>query len=167
MSFAQRVIIGQINGLYGIRGWVKVFSYTSPITNILNYSSWLLYQQGQWQTMTVSEGQTHSKGIIVRLDTIHNRDDAARLLGADIAIDRKQLPTPSIDEYYWMDLIGLTVINCEGITLGQIDHLLETGANDVLVLKGERECLIPFLRDHILEVDLTRRVIRVDWDAEY
>jgi len=162
------IIIGQINGLYGIRGWVKIFSYTSPITNILNYSPWLVYRQGQWQTMSLCEGQAHGKGIIARLEAIHDRDEAAGLIGAEIAIEREQLLPVSADEYYWTDLKGLTVVNCEGVTLGQVDHLVETGANDVLVLKGSRERLIPFVLEHvILEVDLTQRVIRVDWEADF
>lgn len=165
---SKPVIIGQINGLYGVYGWIKVFSYTNPMTNILNYSPWHLYQQGQWQKVTVCEGQAHNKGIIARLDAIRDRDEAARLLGVDIAIDREQLPSAPVGEYYWTDLVGLTVINSENIILGPVDHLLETGANDVLVLKSERERLIPFVLDQIvLEVDLNRRVIRVDWDADF
>jgi 16S rRNA processing protein RimM len=161
-------MLGRINGLYGIRGWLKVYSYTSPITNIFNYSPWQLCLHGQWQTVSVCEKKTHGKGIIVRLESIHDRNEAARLLGADIAVYRSQLPTAPEDEYYWADLIGLTVINREGITLGQVDHLLETGANDVLVLKGERERLIPFLlRRVVLEVDLTQRVLRVDWNVDF
>ncbi len=168
MSESTRLIIGQISGLYGVRGWVKVFSYTSPITNILNYAPWQLYQQGQWQKVTVSEGQAQGKGIIVHLEDIHDRDEAAHLLGADIAINREQLPPISVGEYYWADLIGLTVINKEGITLGKVDHLVETGANDVLVLKGERERLIPFVLDHvILKVDLAQQILLVDWDADF
>jgi len=164
----KRVIIGRINGLYGVRGWLKVFSYTSPITNILNYSPWHLYQHGQWRTVSLSEGQAHGKGIIVRLETIHNRDEAARLLGSDIAINREQLPPTAKGEYYWADLIGLTVVNRENVALGQVDHLLETGANDVLVVKGERERLIPFLLEQVVvDVDLAQKVLRVDWDEDF
>ncbi len=163
-----RVILGRISGLYGVRGWIKVFSYTTPITNIFNYSPWQLYQQGQWQTVSVCEGKPHHKGIIVRLESIDDRNEAARLLGANIAVFRAQLPPTSKDEYYWADLIGLTVINREGITLGQVDYLLETGANDVLVLKGERERLIPFLRHRVvLDVDLVQRILQVDWDKDF
>lgn len=161
-------MIGRISGLHGVRGWIKVFSYTSPITNILNYSPWQLYQHGQWRTLTVSEGQAHGKGIIARLESIPDRDEAARLLGAEIAVNREQLPPAPEGEYYWTDLIGLTVINHKGVTLGKIDHLLETGANDVLVVKGERERLIPFLLELvILDVDLAQRVLRVDWEEDF
>lgn len=164
----MRVILGRISGLYGVRGWVKVFSYTSPITNILNYSPWQLCQHGQWQTVSVCEAQAHGKGIIAHLESIHDRDEAAGLLGAEIAVSRSQLPSPPEGEYYWMDLIGLMVVNSDGVTLGQVDHLLETGANDVLVVKGEREHLIPFLPERvILDVDLVQRVLQVDWDENF
>ncbi|MDM8561637.1 ribosome maturation factor RimM [Candidatus Parabeggiatoa sp. HSG14] len=168
MSEHTRIMLGRINGLYGVGGWLKIFSYTNPRVNILNYSPWLLYHQKQWQTMLVSEGKKQGKGIIVRLDTIHDRNEATHLLGADIFVDRSQLSPTLADEYYWADLIGLTVINCQGITLGQVDYLIETGANDVLVLKGEYECLIPFVLNHtVLEIDLTQRVLRVDWEADF
>ncbi|OAD23341.1 16S rRNA-processing protein rimM [Candidatus Thiomargarita nelsonii] len=163
-----RVSIGRINGLYGVHGWIKVFSYTRPITNILNYSPWQLYQHGQWRTVSLSEGQAHGKGIIARLESIHNRDEAARLLGSEIAVNREQLPPTPKGEYYWADLIGLTVVNREDITLGQVEHLLETGANDVLVVKGERERLIPFLPEQVVvDVDLAQSVLRVDWDEDF
>lgn len=168
MSEPTRIVLGKISGLYGVQGWMKIFSYTRPIANILNYSPWQLCQYGQWQTVSVGEGKTHGKGIIARLETIHDRDEAAGLLGADIAIYREQLPPTQENEYYWADLIGLTVINQEGITLGQVDYLLETGANDVLVLRGERERLIPFLLDQVvIEVDLAQHQLRVDWDADF
>jgi 16S rRNA processing protein RimM len=168
MSAEKRIIIGKINGLYGIRGWVKIFSYTNPITQILEYSPWQLCLQGQWQTVSMYEGKAHGKGIIARLESSHDRDEAARLLGADIAIYRSQLPPVSEDEYYWSDLLGLTVINHDGITLGTVDHLLETGANDILVIKGEKEYLIPFVLERIiLEIDLTQRIIRAEWDEDF
>lgn len=163
-----RVILGRINGLYGVRGWVKVFSYTNPITNILNYSPWQLYQQGQWQTLSVREGKRHGKGIIACLDLHHDRDKVTNLVGAEIAVWRSQMPNTLDNEYYWADLVGLTVINHQGITLGQVDYLLETGANDVLVLKGEQERLIPFLPKRVIqEVDLVGRVLRVDWQEDF
>lgn len=163
-----RVLLGRISGLFGVQGWVKVFSYTSPIVNILNYSPWQLCQQGQWQTVSVCEGKAHGKGIIARLESIHNRDEAARLIDADIAVEREQLPQIAEGEYYWTDLIGLTVINQEGITLGQVDYLLETGANDVLVIKGERERLIPFVLSHtVLDINLAQRILQVDWEVDF
>lgn len=168
MKAAEKVKLGKINGLYGIQGWVKIFSYTSPITNILYYSPWLISRQGQWQTMDVEDGRLQGKGLIVKLASCHDRDQAMTLQGAEIAIYRAQLLPPQADEYYWVDLIGLTVLNRQGLVLGQVDHLIETGANDVLVVKGEKEYLIPFLRDQVvLKVDLSNRLLQVDWDATF
>lgn len=168
MSESVRILLGKINGLYGVHGWVKVFSYTKPITNILNYSPWQVYQQGQWRTLLAPEGQAHGKGIIARIETCHNRQAAAGWLGADIAIYREQLPPLAADEYYWSDLLGLTVINQENIILGQVDYLLETGANDVLVVKGQYQRLIPLVFNEIvLEVNLAQRWLRVAWDVDF
>jgi len=165
---STRITLGKIVGLFGLRGWVKVFSYTNPVTNIFNYSPWQLGQRGQWQPVKVSEGQAHGKGLIARFETCQDRALATSFLGAEIAINREQLPPPRENEYYWADLIGLTVINQDQICLGEVDHLLATGANDVLVLKGDRERLIPFLLDQvILKIDLTQRLLQVDWDADF
>jgi 16S rRNA processing protein RimM len=168
MKDIEKVRLGKINGLYGVQGWVKIFSYTSPIANILCYSPWLIGQQGQWQTVDVAAGRRQGKGLVAKLASCHDRDQAMALLGAEIAIYRTQLPPPQADEYYWVDLIGLTVLNRQGLALGQVDHLIETGANDVLVVKGEKEYLIPFLREQvILKVDLSNRLLQVDWDATF
>lgn len=160
----MRVIVGQIRGLYGVRGWVKVFSYTDPITNIINYSPWFVNQK----MFAVSQAKAHGKGIIAKFESINDRDQAATLLGAELAIDREQLPATATDEFYWHDLIGLTVINHEGISFGKVDSLIATGANDVLVVSGERERLIPFVMNHvILEVNLVDATLRVNWDVDF
>ncbi|MDM8567668.1 ribosome maturation factor RimM [Candidatus Halobeggiatoa sp. HSG11] len=158
------ITVGRINGLYGVKGWLKIFSYTDPISNILDYSPWLL----QGQTLKLQDGRLYNKGIIAKFDSIDDRDIAAQLLDLDIMITREQLPVEPEDEYYWTDLEGLTVINQEGINLGQIDHMLETGANDVAVVKGERQRMIPFVLKHVItKVDLTKRILLVDWDADF
>ncbi len=158
------ITVGNINGLHGVQGWVKVFSYTDPISNILDYSPWQL----QGKTLQLLSGQVHGKGIIAQLDSINERDAAALLLGSDIMVYRDQLPAEQENEYYWTDLIGLTVTNCENIILGQVDHLMETGANDVLVVKGEQQRMIPFVLQHVvIKVDLTQRTMLVDWDADF
>jgi 16S rRNA processing protein RimM len=160
----MRVIVGQIRGLYGVRGWVKVFSYTDPITNIINYSPWFVNQK----MFAVSQAKAHGKGIIAKFESINDRDEAATLLGAELAIDHEQLPATATDEFYWHDLIGLTVINHEDITFGKVESLIATGANDVLVVSGERERLIPFvMNDVILEVNLVEATLRVNWDVDF
>ncbi len=164
----RRIIIGQINGIYGIRGWVKIYSYTRPIENILSYSPWQLYQHQQWRTVDLSEGKLHGKGVIARLENCQTRDQAALLLGSEIAILRDQLPPTKEDEYYWSDLIGLKVINQNGVLFGTVDYLIETGSNDVIVVKGEQERLIPFLiPEFIIQVDLQQQQMLVNWDEAF
>ena len=114
------------------------------------------------------EGRSHAKGIVVRIEGCDDRDQAATLVGKQIAVDRAQLPPPAEDEIYWADLEGLRVSNLEGIELGVVDHLFSTGANDVLVVRGSRERLIPFVWDEVVrEVALDRRELRVDWDPDF
>jgi len=161
------VILGQVSGVYGVKGWIKVFSETAPPANILDYSPWRLALRGQQRELAIAEGRPHGKGIVVRLDGVEDRDQAALLVGAEIAVPRERLPPPAAGEYYWTDLEGLRVCNQEGIELGRVDHLFETGANDVMLVKGERERMLPFIDSVILEVDLAQGVIRVDWDAEF
>ncbi len=160
--------MGRVAGLYGIKGWVKVFSETEPRDNILEYSPWYLKVSGKWQEMEPAEGRIHGNGVVARLEGYSDRDQAARLVGAEIAIHRDQLPEIGEGEYYWSDLIGLKVVNTAGVELGQVDHLLETGANDVLIVKGERERLIPYTPGQaVVKVDLEAGVLTVEWDADF
>ena len=161
------VILGRVTGLFGVRGWVKVFSETSPRTNILEYPVWYLRQSGGWREYALQEGHPQGKGIVAQLSGCDDRDQAALLMGADIAIPRDQLPEAGDEEYYWADLEGLRVVNLQGVELGRVHHLFETGANDVMVVQGERERLIPFTGDSIKRVDLTEGCIFVDWDPEF
>ncbi|MBK1706317.1 ribosome maturation factor RimM [Halochromatium glycolicum] len=161
---AGQVVLGRIIGLYGVRGWVKVFSETSPIEGIFRYSPWLV----DGVERVVAEQRRHGKGLVARLQGCEDRDAARELLGQTIAIRRSQLPPPSADEFYWVDLQGLAVETAEGRPLGKVSHLVETGANDVLVIQGDRERLVPFVWDQfVLEVDFDSRRIRVDWDPEF
>lgn len=157
-------------GLFGVRGWVKIYSHTEPASNILHYSPWQLAQQGQWHTLEVQEGQVHGKGLIAHLKDCDTPEQAARWLGADIGIDRAQLPQITEGEYYWADLVGLTVLTPTGTIFGQVSHLFETGANDVLVVHAQNgaECLIPFVMDEvILQIDLKAKTLLVNWDATF
>ena len=162
---AQPVVLGRISGLFGVRGWVKVYSYTEPREAILDYDCWLLSGKDGWQEATVAEGQRHGKTVIVRIDGYDDRDKAAGLIGTEIGVSRDWMPETDDDQYYWSDIEGLNVVNRDGKALGKVDYLLETGANDVMVVKGEQERLIPFVRDKVvLGVDLAKGEIRVDWD---
>ncbi len=160
--------LGKITGVFGVKGWVKVFSNTDPREGIVQYSPWLIYQQGEWKEIKVLDGKRQAKTVIARLDGIDDRDQAMLLAGAKIAIRPEQLAALKPDEYYWRDLIGCHVVNTEGIDFGVVDSMMETGVNDVLVVKGDRERLIPFTQGHtVLDVDLSAAKITVDWDADF
>ncbi|RMG52485.1 MAG: ribosome maturation factor RimM [Gammaproteobacteria bacterium] len=165
---SRRIPLGRINGLFGVRGWVKVFSHTSPREGIVEYSPWLVRRGEDWVPMEVEAGHRQGKTVVAKLAGIDDREAAEALLGSEIAIERSQLPPPAEGEYYWIDLLGLPVETVGGVPLGRVDHLIETGAHDVLVVKGERERLIPFVPGHhVQEVDLEGGRIVVDWDPEF
>jgi 16S rRNA processing protein RimM len=162
------VVIGRISGLYGVRGWLRIFSYTDPRENIIAYSPWLVNIDGQWQPMKVVTGRTQGKSVVANLAGYDDRDAAVTLLGKDIAVLREQLAAPAPGEYYWADLEGLRVVNTTGVEFGVVDHMFQTGANDVVVVKGDRERLIPFVQGEvILKIDLQQGVMEVDWDPDY
>lgn len=164
----QRVVLGRISGLYGVKGWVRLFSHTEPREAILDYERWLIGRDEDWREFRLAEGRRHGKAVVARLEGFEDRDQASDLIGAEIAVRRQQLPDAEKDEYYWADLVGLDVVTTDGRSLGQVDHLLETGANDVLVVRGKDEYLVPFIMDQVItEVDLDGGVIRVDWDPDY
>lgn len=158
------LVLGRIAGVYGVRGWVRIYSDTEPRENILTYTPWFVAGVAR----QVAEGRVHGKGLVARLAGCDDRDQAAALVGQEIAIRRDQLPPPQPDEFYWADLEGLAVRNLADQDLGTVDHLFATGANDVLVLRGERERLLPFVWGQVIHtVDFEARLIRVDWDADF
>lgn len=164
----ELVPMGRITGAYGTRGWVRVASDTEPSANILAYGPWQVRVGPDWVTYSVVEGRPHGRGLVVKLEGLNDRDAAAALNGAEIAVNRSALPSPGGNEVYWADLVGATVVTREGVVLGQVDHVMPTGANDVLVVMGERERLIPFVDDRVVvEVDLAAKRITVDWDPEF
>lgn len=161
------ILLGRISGQFGIQGWVKVFSHTSPRENILQYRSWYLNHSGSWEPYRLKNGKLHSKGVVAHLEGCNDRDQAIELMNADIAIPRDQLPAAAEDEYYWRDLEGLQVRTLDGTELGRVEYLFETGANDVMVVKGDSERLLPFVDQVIKSVDLEGGIITVDWDPDY
>lgn len=166
----QRVVLGRVCGLFGVKGWVKVYSETDPPANILQYSPWYLQLDDHWQAFELQQGRLHGKGIIAHLGQCTNRDEAAALIGAVIAVKREDLPVLTEDEYYWADLIGLEVLTLTGESLGKIDHLFETGANDVLVVKTDegQEYLIPYVKGTVVkEINLEQGCLRVDWNPDF
>lgn len=166
--------IGRISGVFGVRGWVKVYSYTSPRANVVQYSPWFLRQSGQESVRRVLAGQAHGDGVVASLEGINDRDAAAELVGAEIEVDRVTLgpelggEAAGAGEFFWVDLQGMEVRTQGGESLGFVDHLFETGANDVMVVVGSGRHLIPFLYGSVVRaVDGDRRVITVDWDPAF
>lgn len=163
----RQVTVGRIVGVHGVRGWVKLLSHTDPIDNLLCYRPWRIALDGNEVELKVLEGRTQGKALVARLDGIEDRDQAMRLVGAEIRIDRAVLPKPRQGEFYWIDLEGLKVRTTEGVVLGVVLHLFATAANDVMVVHGDRERLIPFIRGQFVKsVDLDAG-IEVDWDPEF
>ena len=162
------VVIGKISGVFGVRGQVKVFSYTEPRENILKYDPWMLGSGDNWKAYQVTSGKLQGKRLIAQLKGCDDCDQAQLLVGQEIVIEKSQLPETKAGEFYWSDLEGLSVITTEQVELGKVSHLFETGSNDVLVVKGDREYLIPYIKDQIIrQVDLDAGQIVVDWDPEF
>jgi len=162
------LVMGRVAAPFGVKGWIHVTSYTQQPENLLQYLPWYMNRRGSWQAVEVVSGKGHGKGLVVQLKDCTDRDAAAALRGADIGVYRSQLPSVDADEYYWSDLVGMQVIANDDRVLGRLDHLFETGANDVMVVKGEQEYLVPYIEGQVVEsVDLEAREIRVDWDPDF
>jgi 16S rRNA processing protein RimM len=171
---SDQVLLGKISGVHGIKGWVKVFSYTSPRLKITEYSEWLLKSKDQtWKLFQLIDGKKQGKNIVALLEGVNHRDQAEALVGMEIAIHSDQLKVLDDNEFFWRDLIGLSVETINGVKLGKVDWLFDTGSNDVIVVKDETdgkktERLLPFLMDDVIKsVDLSNSLIIVDWDSEF
>lgn len=169
MKKERFVVLGHVSGVYGVKGWLKIYSETEPVQNILKYDPWYIQQDDTWKAYKPLQGKKHGKGVIVLLEGFHDRDQAADLKACKIAVKRQQLPAVADkDEYYWTDLEGLRVENLEGFYLGEISHLFETGSNDVLVINGDKERLVPYIWEQVVKsVDLEKRLMVVDWDPDF
>lgn len=172
----DHVVLGKLTSPYGVKGWLKVYSYTSPMQGILDYDAWMLRHDGKLRSYRLAQGRPHGKGLVALLDGVEGREQAEALAGAEILLPKTALPElDDADDFYWHQLIGLKVVTLDGIVLGHVDNLFETGANDVLVVKGSpqqgdesRERLLPYLYgDVVREVDLDAGVMTVDWDPEF
>jgi len=160
--------IGSISGVFGIKGWLKIYANTDKKENILAYKPWYIERNKVRKAVKLRAGKPHGKTVIALLEGVEDRNEAERWVGSDIYILSDQLPILSKDEYYWSDLIGLKVTSVAGDEYGTIKQMLETGANDVIVVDGERERLIPFVLNQVVKsVDLDEQQMIVDWDADY
>lgn len=161
------VIMGRVAAPYAVRGWIRVQTFTEYLDSLLDYPIWQLGRNGRWQAYRLLDGRVQGQMLVAQLEGINDRDQAERLRGMEVAVGRDERPGTDEDEYYWDELIGLEVVNQEGVSLGRVRGLLETGAHDVLEVEGERKRLIPFTEPIVQEVDTAAGVIRVDWAADY
>jgi 16S rRNA processing protein RimM len=162
------VVLGRISGTFGIKGWVRVFSETAPREGIARYKPVFLEQSGEWKPFYIEAVRIHRPGVAIKFVGVDNKDRALTLLHCNIAVCRSQLPPPLPGEYYWIDLEGLQVLTLDGTVLGTVDCLFETGANDVIVVRGDKKRLIPFIKsDVVVEINLENHFLRVDWDPDF
>ena len=160
--------MGRVVSAFGVRGWLKIRPFTEKPGGLLEHKTWWFGKDGgDWRPMVLEEGTVNGVVVVAKLAGIELPEVAARFRQHDIAVDRADLPPHKEGEYYWFDLIGLDVVNTAGESLGSVDHLMDNGAQSVLVLKGDRERLIPFVPQFVIEVDLAKRVITLDWGIDY
>ncbi len=168
MPSQREVVLGRVVGVFGVKGWVKVKSYTEPAEGLLGYACWRLLGPGDRRAEARPlEGRRHGSLLVARLEGVADRDAAAALTHRDIAVPRAELPPPGPGQFYWADLEGLEVVTTEGVGLGRVDHFVETPANPVMVVRGERERWLPLVPRHVRSVDLDAGRVVVDWDPEF
>jgi 16S rRNA processing protein RimM len=163
----QPVVMGRLTAPYGIRGFIRVQVFTETLDSLLDHPQWLVGRGGEWQARQVVEADVHGDGLVVLLDGVTTPEAAKLLRGCEVAVPRGDLPPAEDDEVYWVDLVGCEVINREGVNFGRIVELMETGANDVLVVRGDRERLIPYIDRVVEAVDLDAKRVRVDWPEDF
>jgi len=161
------VILGKIAGTFGVKGWIKVRSYTEPVENILGYETWQVGREGQWQLATVEEARVTDKGVLAKLEGMESPEEARLKVGLDIGVWRSEMPPPDPGEYYLSDLEGIDAVSASGEPLGKVDHFRTTPGGTVLVVRGEQEHWIPFVKDRIVKVELDARRIVLDWSADW
>ncbi len=170
----ELVIVGKVSTVYGVKGWVKLYSYTEPMTNLLDYEELFIKRGEQWQPLTLSEGRLHGKSLVAALDGVTDREQARELSGCELAIRRSELPDLPDDEFYWHQLEGLRVLTEDQQLLGVVDHMMATGANDVMAVSpcegsiDQQDRLLPYVPGvYVRNVDLNTGTILVDWDPAF
>ena len=167
MQSANLVVVGKVSGAFGIKGWLKISSFTRPPDKIIEYAPWRLKNPGRSFEVEIVEARLQGKGLVVRLAGIDDRDEAQQLRGMEIVVSRDKLPEPEVGHYYWTDIEGLLVRTTAGEELGTVEQMLSAGAADVMVIEGKRRLLVPFiLQDTVVEVDLEAGWIEVDWSSD-
>lgn len=173
--------MGRVTAPFGVKGWFRVYALTAQPENLCMYPVWWLGHADDWREMRVVAARMQGSTLVAKLAGVDSPEAAAGLKSLEIGVPRAQLPDAASDEFYWADLIGLKVVNTERHELGRIERILQTGANDVLVVTGDcgngsgggnkregaREILIPFIADVIKQVDIAAGVVAVDWGRDY
>lgn len=165
-SDGSAVVLGRIGAPFGLQGWVKVNSYTAPPEGIVKYPSWELVRAGHAERRTVLDWKLAGGAVAVCLEGVGTREAARALTGSEVRVDRSELPPTAPGEYYWHDLMGLEAANREGVPLGRVDGVLELPAHPVLVLRGDRERLVPLVRERLVDVDLEGGRLTLDWHPD-
>jgi 16S rRNA processing protein RimM len=166
-SEQRRVVLGQVGGAFGVQGWVRIQSYTDPPENILDYRRWQLGRAGQWREVEVEDGKMTAKGVLAKLAGVATPEEARLVTGSEIAVGRDELPAAAPGEYYWSDLEGLQVYGREDVLLGRIEEFRATPAGTVVVIRGERQHWVPFVKERIVSVDLDAGRVVLDWAADW
>ena len=163
----ELVVMGRVVAPYGVIGWLKIVPDTEEFDSLLDYKTWWIGKDSDWRELKVESAKIHNDVLVVKLQSIDDRDAAVACKGKQIAVPRASLPKLKSEEYYWSDLIGLAVKNQQNVDFGKITDVFATGANDVIVATGDKERLIPYIAQVIVEVDLDAKTMLVDWDAEF
>ncbi|KTD00049.1 ribosome maturation factor RimM [Legionella erythra] len=162
------VVIGRFGRAHGVKGLITVHSFTEPRDNVLRYTDWHMLRNNQWQPVNLLRVDVIDKQILALVEGYSDRDQVAALTNLDIAVSSEQLPELPSGDYYWHQLIGLQVMNQQGVLFGTVTDMMPTGSNDVMVVEGEKRHLIPYIPGrYVVHVDLEKHVILVDWDADF
>lgn len=166
MTNKNWIVVGQFGRPQGLNGFVRVFSFTEPKDNLYKYNNWHAQINHALQKIEPLDLQKHSKFDLVKIVGFESRDGVASLTNVKIVIEKTQLPPLVENEYYWHQLLGMSVTNKQGVALGTVQDMLATGANDVMIVEGVKRYLIPFIyNDFVVKID--NNIITVDWDAEF
>ena len=162
------VVIGRFGRPQGLKGFIRVISFTEPEQSIFEYSPWYTSHDGQWLPIELENPVKQNNTLLVKVTGYVQREQVATLTHTEIWVARAQLPVLADGEYYWQDMLHMQVSNQTGIVLGEVTSLLSTGSNDVLVVCGEKRHLIPYVKGiYILSIDPVQRNIVVDWDENF
>ncbi len=161
------VVLGKIAGTFGVKGWIKIKSYTEPVDNILDYDVLQLGRPGQWTPVKIEEGRVTDKGVLAKLEGLESPEEARLRVGMELGVWRSEMPAPEPGEYYLSDLEGIEAVSASGERLGNVDHFRSTPGGTVMVIRGEQEHWVPFVKDRIVKVELDAGRIVLDWSADW